>query len=254
MLALAARFSGNTMFKDTHPVNRGEQFALKAKEICRNHPPRNSSLEFLQGCILLAWYHYLSGPDSQGWLLVGMCTRLAHDLGLEKVDKLGTTITEIESPIHWRKLEERRRAWWSVWELDTFASAVSCRPHSIDRARMVVRLPVSDENWFSDTPQDSPVVDPDPLHAWHALRDSPNQDERAWFLVSNYLLLIAHELLSQNEPGPQAIKDIERAVCCFNSALPPHCRVDGGLEQAIFNSTHFVKWNWVICTNIMIQG
>ena len=254
MLSLAARFSKNTSFKDIHPIDRGEQFARKAQEIYRNHQPLHPSLEFLQGCILLAWYHYLSGPDSQGWLLVGMCTRLAHDLGIEKTDRLGTRTTESESPVLWRTLEERRRAWWSVWELDTFASAVSCRPHSIDRIRVVVKLPVSDENWFSDTPLDSPVVDPDPLHAWHALCTSPNQDERAWFLVSNYLLLIAHELLELDEPSAQSIGDIERAVCCFDSALPPQYRIDGDAEPIAFNSTHFAKWNWVICTNIMIQG
>lgn len=42
---------------------------------------------YLQGLITLAFYLYATEPDSQGWLLIGTCARLAYALELDKLDE-----------------------------------------------------------------------------------------------------------------------------------------------------------------------
>ena len=256
MLALAARFSTSPYFQDVAPVDRGIKFADKAKLLYRESLStiQTPTLEYLQGCTLLAFYLYLSGPDSQGWLMIGTCSRLAYDLAIDKVDSKANKGANSETALEWRKREELRRVWWAVWELDTFASAISCRSHTIDRTKAAVMLPVSDENWFSDTPVESVIIDPDPLHAWHSLRDCPNQDERAWFLLSNYFLLISHDLAQQQTPTPEDIRNIDKAVACYVLLLPLQFHLDSDLDHIAFNAANHTKYNWIICTNLMIQG
>jgi Fungal specific transcription factor domain len=256
MFALAARFSTSQFFADMAPADRGNQFADKAKLLYREslRSVQTPTLEYLQGCTLLAFYLYLSGPNSQGWLMIGTCSRLAYDLGIDKVDSKACKVTRSETPLEWRKREEFRRVWWAIWELDTFASAISCRSHTIDRSKAAVKLPVSDENWFADLPVESVLIDPNPLHAWHTLRDCPNQDERAWFLLSNYLLLVAHDLAQHYSPKPEDIRTLEKAVACFVLLLPPHFHFDSDLDYVPFNSGNQARCNWIVCTNLMIQG
>ncbi|KAJ9615219.1 hypothetical protein H2200_001293 [Cladophialophora chaetospira] len=256
MIALAARFSTSYFFGDIPAVDRGNDFAEKAKILYGEslRTIQNPTLEYLQACTLLAWYLYLSGPNSQGWLMIGTCTRLAYDLGIDKVDLKVHKNPETGPSMTWRKREELRRTWWSIWELDTFASAISCRAHTIDRVKMAVMLPVSDEDWFNDHPVESVVINPDPLHAWYSLRDSPNQDERAWFLLINYLLLIAHDLSQERSPSSADIQNIEKAVACYVLLLPPQFHLDSDVTLIPFNSGNHARWNWIVCTNIMLQG
>ena len=254
MLALSARFSTSPHFDGMLPVQRGDRFGEKAKAICIDtiHKLQRPTLKYLQGCILLAVYLYLTEPDSQGWVIIGICCRLAYDLGLDVVDEPTDSQSETLCPQEWSKREELRRTWWAVWELDTFASAMACRPHAIDRTKMCVKLPVSDQDWFANHPVESSVIDPNPLHAWHTLRDCPNQDERAWFLLTNYLLLIAHGLGQQRRPDPQHIKDIEFAVSCYVLILPSQFHLDS--SSIIFDAQNFARSNWIISTNLMVQG
>ena len=256
MLALAARFSNASYFDGTIPSQRGDKFAEKAKAIYYEslRSARRSSLEYLQGCTILAFHLYASQPDSQAWLLIGVCSRMAYELELDKVDLDDNADLISFSPSEWSKREELRRVWWSIWELDTFSSAFACRPHTMDRTKMYVKLPVSDENWFADNPVDSSVIDPSPLHAWHTLRDCPNQDERAWFLNINYLLLIAHDLGQERRPDRQSIEDTERAVICYIYLLPPQFHLTEGASSVTFNSGNFARSSWIVQTNIMIQG
>lgn len=255
IFALSARFCTSSIFNGIAPAQRGERFGQRAKAIfddsIRNI--KQPTLKYLQGCILLAFYLYSSEPDSQGWLVIGTCSRLAHDLKLNVVDGTASTNRQVHLPaLEWSKREELRRAWWCVWELDTFASAISCRPSTIDRTKMQVFLPVSDTAWFNDTPVKSAIIDPNPLNAWNTLRDCPNQDERAWFLVINFLVLLAQDLGQQKKPNSQIIQDMESAVACYALLLPPRFHLDSGSVK--FDAEHFRESNWIISTNLMLQG
>ncbi|RFU27357.1 hypothetical protein B7463_g8981, partial [Scytalidium lignicola] len=256
ILALSARFSSSPEFDGILPAQRGEPFGRRAKAIYDEsiHTLQQPTLRYLQGCILLAFYLYSSEPDSQGWLVIGMCSRLAYDLGLNKVDE--TNLNEQQSRDicnrEWSMREELRRAWWCVWELDAFASGIACRLPTIDRTTIQVLLPVSDKAWFADSPVQSAMIDPNPPRAWHTLRDCQNQDERAWFLVINFFLLLTHGLVQQKRPDPQQIRDVEAAVACYGLLLPPQFHLGSG--SLLFSSENFRKSNWIILTNIMLLG
>jgi hypothetical protein len=64
MFALSARFSESPIFQDIHPTERGERFAEEAELLYSSARTANdpSSLIYLQGCILLAFYYYPSLP------------------------------------------------------------------------------------------------------------------------------------------------------------------------------------------------
>ncbi|EWZ80009.1 hypothetical protein FOWG_15874 [Fusarium oxysporum f. sp. lycopersici MN25] len=217
MLALAARFSSAPHFEKPN-VLKGEEFAESAKDMyyCCLRAAQKNTLEFLQGCTLLAFQLYLHGPTTEGWMVIGTCTRLANELGLHAIDFQSES--DVFSPVslEWSKKEGLRRVWWSVWELDTFSAAVACRPQTIDRMTMQVKLPVSDKNWFADMFVESSIINPDPVHSWHTLRDCPNQDERAWFLLINYFLLTAHDL-GQQQNLQRLYQTSSRR--CFNSQI-----------------------------------
>ena len=256
ILATAARFSKSSHFEGTEPSRRGDGFAEKAKAIYHEclRSMRRSTIEYLQGCTILAFHLYATAPDSQGWLLIGMCSRMAYELELHKTDIDDEVDLADLNPLAWSRKEELRRLWWSIWELDTFSSAFACRPHTFDRNKIYVKLPVSDKDWFTDTPVESSVINPNPLHAWHCLRDCQNQDERAWFLNINYLLLIAHDLSQEPKADRKAIEDIDRAVTCFVLLLPPVFHLAEDASSITFNAGNFAQSNWIFQTNIMVQG
>ncbi|WKT45361.1 hypothetical protein QSH57_010214 [Fusarium oxysporum f. sp. vasinfectum] len=256
MLALAARFSSAPHFNQKPNADKGEEFAESAKDMyyCRLRAAQKNTLEFLQGCTLLAFQLYLHGPTTEGWMVIGTCTRLANELGLHAIDFQSES--DVFSPVslEWSKKEGLRRVWWSVWELDTFSAAVACRPHTIDRMTMQVKLPVSDKNWFADMFVESSIINPDPVHSWHTLRDCPNQDERAWFLLINYLLLTAHDLGQQQNLQRKEIQEIEKAISCYTLLLPPQFNVLEDLNPSSFRPNRVSNFNWIIVTNIMLQG
>lgn len=252
MFALAARHSNSPAFAGVDRLERGSKLADEARilyELARMavDPP---NLIYLQGCILLAFYWYTSGPCARGWILSGVCVRLAYDLDLCGVDEEDSEGLDVEE---WVRREELRRAFWLVWELDTFGSTVSMRPYAIDRRRIAVLLPVSDEAWFAETPVSSARLEADPSKLWKSLQKCENQDERAWFLVANFLMSISHDLKNRRDEVTVDEKfELENAFNCFKLSLPSKFN----LETAIFtfDSLGFARSNWIISTHLMMAG
>lgn len=116
---------------------------------------------------------------------------------------------------------------------------------------MQVMLPVSDEAWFSNIPVESAIIDPRPTHAWRTLENSRNQDPRSWYLVANFLLLCAHDLLHTKAPSPQEVDQLEAALTCFAMLLPASLDLQRPLS---FTETTYRRSNWVVSTHIMLQG
>ena len=259
LISLSARFSTSPYFNGVAPQERGTPFARQAQalyeEATRFSEIQAPTLQYLQGCILLAYQNQASGPTSGGWLLVGTCARLAYDLGLNKIDEDSLSdpppTPQWTSVEHWSWKEERRRAWWSVWELDAFASVISRRPFTLDRNRIHVFLPVSDDAWFAGEPVASAMINPEILHCWESLQDSPNQDERAWFLLGNYIMVQAHDLGQQRSINPKLVKDIESAVTCFSLLLPEKFHVGSGY---LLFDRGYQKSNWIILTQLFVQA
>jgi len=250
MFALSARFSNHPRFSNVPTFKRGHWFAEQARRLyTQERPTQAHSVTYLQGCILLANYFYTSGPTPQGWVLIGVCVRLAYELGLSEIDDEDWTPV---SPIGNIDKEELRRAWWLVWELDTFASCVSRRPYAIDRKRMAVTLPISDEAWFSGTEIQSAELLYLPGQSWRSLAGCSNQDERAWFLVANHFMATIHDRLQQRQDVSMDEKlTLQNEIVCFKLALPATLRLEA--ENLIFTPETFAKCNWVIGIHLMLM-
>jgi len=259
LLALSARFSPSPYFADTPLKDRGRPFARVAKSIYEDamklDQPAKPSLPLLQGCLLLAYYHQICGLTAQSWVLVGTCCRLAYGLDLNNVDKdlLGVD-KDIQwtSPNDWTEREERRRAWWLVWELDMFASTILRRPHTIDKSQMHVLLPVCDSEWFADTPVASNFINPEPFNIWKSLRDCPNQNVRAWFLVSQILMGTAHDLSQRHRTSAEDLEEFESSLTCFDLLLPSKYRLNSNMSLA-FDTENFETNNWIISIALMLH-
>lgn len=253
MMALSARFSTLSYFDGINLKERGVPFSRKAQMIYQEavggFEPHMPTLKWLQGCILLAYYNQSCRPAVGCDLMTATCTRFAYSLGLHRIDEDTNSRNSREE---WISKEEQRRAWWSVWELDAFDSVSSRRPFSIDKHRMSVFLPVSDEAWFSGTPIHSAILNTDILQCWKSLRDSDNRDERAWFLISNFIAVQALELCQQKHVSARSITDVETVVSCFSLLF--HEKYGGSPSQLLFDEENYGKNNWLILTRLMIQG
>lgn len=164
MMSLSARFSTLPYFDGIPLKERGSTFSRKAQmiyqETVQGFEPHEPTLKWLQGCILLSYYNQSCRPAVGCDLMSATCTRLAYSLGLHKIDEEPCDRRIYSKALNeaWVSREERRRAWWSVWELDSYDSISSRLPFSIDTHRMSVFLPVSDEAWFSGIPTDSGLL------------------------------------------------------------------------------------------------
>ena len=214
------------------------------------------NLRYLQGCILLAFYNLSSIPELFGWHLTGDCIRLAYDLELDKTDADVTTEQLSRSgswlsPENWVLREEKRRAWWSVWELDSFLSTLSNWPYAIDQQQMRVLLPSPDANWQSNSPIASRFLASDISLMWKSLQDCPNQDVRAWFLVAKGLMLQVHATSRRSTLSSKAVETLDSALSCFCLLLPEDFQVDAGAPT--FNQSSFQSDNWIIAIHILLQ-
>ncbi|KAM0415960.1 hypothetical protein ACHAPT_013059 [Fusarium lateritium] len=251
MFALAARHSSNPWFQDIPAPDRGQRFADEANRYY--DMPRASEqgpmLEHLQGCILLTFYEYSSGPSHRAWILAGVCVRLAYDLNLCNMDEQDDDCLDSWD---WSCKEEQRRAFWLVWEVDTFGSVMSRRPSSINRSMMAVRLPVCDAAWFTDKPVKSPVIDPRPSKAWKILVDSPNQDERAWYLVANLLMTVASEFAAGRHTCRRDKDELVDALTCLSIVISQRFNLENLEFSGPDNDP--ARQNWVIVLQRNIQG
>lgn len=254
MLSMSARFSTASCLSHLSPEQRGSQFAHKAQSIyhetVQSSTPLKPTLIWLQGCILLAYYNQACRPALGCDLTVATCTRFAYDLDIHIIDE--EEGPETSSAADWVKKEELRRAWWSIWELDTFESISFRRPFTINWNRVHVLLPVSDEAWFANTPIKSAELSPDILQCWKALKDSPNESERAWFLVSNFILAHALGLCQQSKVTSKSINDIETVVSCFSLLF--HEKFRSAINNLTFNDDNYARSNWIVASRIMIQS
>jgi hypothetical protein len=250
LFSLAARFSDCDCFADQPARLRGDKFREQARAIYSSvRDLQDPSIQCLQGTILLAFSLYTSEVSSFGWVLVGVCTRWLYDLGLSKLDDAG-------SPNHverdWVQQEELRRAWWLVWELDTFGSFMLLRPFAIDRRRIHVKLPVSDEAWFGNAEVESQIPLLRKRFEWKLLRDSPNQDARSWFLIANIILSqVFDRLLGGESLEPSQRVALINDIQCFRLALPKALRLQAGYLSM---NNSIATNNWVIGAHLLLAA
>lgn len=250
MFALAARHSTHEVYSSIPFPERGRHYAQEAKEIyVRVESSHGPSLRYLQGVLVLGYYFHTSGLSSQGCIIVGVCVQLAMDLDLPQLDAENASSNQ---PSDAFDREERRRAWWATWDLDTFASILMLRPFGIDKRHVSVRLPISDENWFSENYIDSEIIRLDKELDWAGLCPSPNQDNRAWYIVTNTLLARVHDRLLLRAPlSIEEYATLANEISCLRIALPPITRSG---TMYLDSESDIASKNWIIGCHLLLTA
>ncbi|KAK4161038.1 putative fungal-specific transcription factor [Cladorrhinum sp. PSN259] len=172
----------------------------------------------IQAGILVTFYQLTNSVRSRSWKKLGDCIRYSYDVNLHMVDaNLDPTTSSSSSSsesssekIHiqrWSLLEERRRAWWAIWEMDVFASTIRRLPTAIDGSMNLTMLPVPDSCWFNDVYQESCFLVSDCSQRWKHLAKSGNKSARAWFIVINSLMRNTQRIVYPAGPAIQRFVD-----------------------------------------------
>ncbi|CAM5999621.1 unnamed protein product [Sphagnum balticum] len=258
MFALSTRFSKADIFTSEPPLNRGHRFCLEATRLfeisCKLLNTTRNSLEYMQGVILLTFNALQSGPTRQSWLLCGICSHLAFELGLHDIDAdlIAGVIDHAQlSDSEWRDREERRRAWWVMWDMDTFANAVTFTPFALNMQQAKVLLPMSDRAWFGSQNIITAHLDANNATPWTKLSDSSCQSAWAWFLAGTTLLRQAVDKVMSQEFESLDVESLEAHADCFAMALPELFNLDS--DALCMDEENYEEVNWVVSTLLMLQ-
>ncbi|KAK5655504.1 hypothetical protein OQA88_5775 [Cercophora sp. LCS_1] len=191
----------------------------------------------LQAGVLVTFYQLTLSVRSRSWKKLGDCIRYSYDMNLHIVDaNYDPSSFADRSTIdmqRWSLLEERRRAWWAVWEMDVFASTIRRLPTAIDGSQNLTLLPVPDSCWFNDVYQESCFLADDCSLRWKRLADSGNPSAKAWFIVMNSLMRNTQRIVypagsaiqSVNEKHVETNRDelniMANTLYCTVTSLPP---------------------------------
>ena len=161
----------------------------------------------LQAMIIVTFQKLISGVRSKAWRSLGECVRVAYELQLHLVDleddRDDAEDSNAECRHDWIAAEERRRAWWALWEFDVFASTIKRLPTALDWTLNKTYLPICDEKWYNNEKVASCHLASDPAQRWKEVEKCGNQSAKAWFIVINSYMRDA-QLLS-SFPGSSAI-------------------------------------------------
>ena len=154
----------------------------------------------LQAMIIVTFQKLIKGVRGKAWRSLGECVRVAYELQLHLVDLEDERDTAEDSNAQFRKdwiaAEERRRAWWALWEFDVFASTIKRLPTALDWTLNKTYLPICDEKWYSNQEVGSCYLAVDPAQRWKELEKSGNRSAKAWFIVINSYMRDAQLLSS----------------------------------------------------------
>ena len=260
IFALSARFSVVQELPSQDPIHRGDRFAEQASRLyelsstqLEDSPP---SLPHLQATILLTFFAMQTSPSRQAWLRSSSCVRLAFEMELHICDAdimSGETDIKSLSPNEFSLREERRRAWWIMWDMDTFLSFMALRPSATGNPKIQALLPFPDHVWASGNIEPSPYLEFDQLIPWRKLSEQPNQSAWAWFLPVTLLSREATDLVISPSPSEKELDDLLFKFSCYNLALPESFRID--LQPAWSNSTEQAEgMNWIMTSHLIRQG
>lgn len=176
-----------------------ELIEISLKQAGDNPPP----LCLLQAMVLSTFCELTNGVRGQGWRLLGSCVRLAYELNLHLIDydaqeesvKIGQDLSR------WTADEERRRCWWAIFTMDSFASTIRRNPTGIDWSMIETYLPVADEFWFNNQYQPSCFLHRDPSYRCKLLKMRGNESADAWMIAINSIMRNAQVSLDGNLQG-----------------------------------------------------
>jgi hypothetical protein len=192
-----SHLSAITPTSTTYWSDMAGQLIAEGLEECPDEAP---PICLLQAMIIVTFQKLISGVRGKAWRSLGECVRVAYELQLHLVD-----LEEERDPAedsddqprnNWITAEERRRAWWALWEFDVFASTIKRLPTALDWTLNKTYLPICDEKWYSNEEGASCYLAVDPAQRWKELEKSGNRSARAWFIVINSYMRDAQLLSS----------------------------------------------------------
>ncbi|KAH8805039.1 hypothetical protein F5884DRAFT_735877 [Xylogone sp. PMI_703] len=256
MFALSARFSSSGELDSSPVKNRGDRFAKSSFQLfnftCNGAAAGWPSMKKLQGSILFTYYVFTSSPSFIGYIGVGTLCQMAYGLSLHEidVDTQSVDLHSEDSVTEWVLKEEKRRAWWAVWELDTFASTIARQPFMIQMEGVRVLLPVTDHAWFNRTPVTSAAIaTSNPLEAWRTLECTLNQSNYAWYLLAHSYVRWALEFYKART----SVKDLQRfisTVKCLLFSLPETFNLRPLTSSDVMDCT---RKSLAISTHVLLQ-
>lgn len=202
LFAYALRFRDSFPALDSIPFDSRAMLDIASRlqtrciEECLDDDP---PLYLLQSLFLVAFQKLIHGVRGKTWRLIGDCIRLAYELKLHLLDveaardesEINHDIDEVTDFVG---VEEKRRIWWAIWEMDTFTATLRKLPCAIDDRLNFTYLPVSDGDWYSSNESRSCFLYPDATHRWKALKESGNQSAQAWYIVINSYMFDAFQM------------------------------------------------------------
>ena len=105
---------------------------LQADEM-RGHGEGIITVAHCQAYILVALYEFRKMMFPRAWLSTGRAVRLAHMMGMHRLDGDALDVKQcLPPPRDWTEREERRRTFWMSFACDRYASVGTGWPMTID--------------------------------------------------------------------------------------------------------------------------
>lgn len=251
--------------RKTSRRERGRGFARRASEHFQDTTHEYENLELdantadkpsillIQGAVLLSYAELSRGAVHRAYSLISKCVRIAYDAGLDRIDSveglqfidpiLGHQTTD------WRK-EELRRAWWCIWELESFVCNILCRTQITNLTNCQTKLPMDDLDWLEGTERPSYFL-PSNFEQWSRLDiEPPCISILAHRIVAlHFLLAIVGLEGKESSDLSTAYAEIERCATIWRKWLPPEFK---SLTQVQYSPDYldsFSKRLWIYVIN-----
>jgi hypothetical protein len=172
-----------------HFTELSYQYCHEALEEFEDHTP---PLCLLQALILTTYNLSVKGIKTRAWRTLGLCIRVVYELQLHCID--GHHEADEAKITEWLDREEKRRAFWAVWELDVLLSTERKTPTGISQPHIQTLLPVSDDVWYQQVYHPSSFLHPAAGDTCQSLVQTCNLSTTAWLMVALSLMREAEEL------------------------------------------------------------
>jgi hypothetical protein len=208
-------------------VERARYFK-RAKTLIFSGLLQASSIELVQGLLLMGRFYHGSLELNNCWTVVGLAIRMAQGLGLH-LDVNSFTSDLVEQEI-------RKRVWWGCFVLDRVLSMKVGRPPTIhDGVGIEVSAPLAvDDEYLTNDPSKPPIQPP----------SLPSKMEFLLHVIPQCRLLerICDMLYERNPPdsSKQQLAHIPRLLAkaveldgdlmAWQAALPSHLKFDSQVE------------------------
>lgn len=261
----SAESPGTAHTRKTSRRERGKGFLRRASELFQDTTHEYENLELdanmadkpsvllIQGAILLSYAELSRGAVHRAYSLISKCVRIAYDAGLDRIDSAEIVQSIDPTLCHqttdWGK-EELRRAWWCIWELESFVCNILCRTQITNLTNCQTKLPMDDLEWFEGTETPSCFL-PSSFEQWSRLDiASPRISTLAHRVVAlHFLLAIVGLEGKESFDLSTAYSEIEHCVTVWRKWLPPEFKSLSQVQNSPDHLDLFSRRLWIYVIN-----